>query len=71
VLTPVTILSSPTGATIFVDGYPAGRTPAVVKLLPGQYKLTLKAGGFPEYSQQIIVEPGQIRSFGVALDGSK
>jgi hypothetical protein len=67
----VTVLSKPDGAAIFVDGYPAGRTPAVVKLVPGKYKLTLKAEGFPEYSQQITVGPGQVSSFGVALDGSK
>jgi len=70
-LTSLTVLSTPAGATILVDGYPAGRTPAVVKLVPGTYKLTLKAGGFPDYSQQVTVEPGQVRSFGVALDGSK
>jgi PEGA domain len=71
VLTPVTVLSKPAGASILVDGYPAGVTPAVVKLLPGTYKLTLKAPGCPEYSQQITVESGQVRSFGVALEGSK
>jgi hypothetical protein len=70
-LTSVTVLSKPAGALILVDGYQAGYTPAVVKLVPGKYKLTLKAEGFPDYSQQIIVEPGQVRSFGVALDGSK
>jgi hypothetical protein len=70
-LTSVTVLSKPAGAAIFVDNYPAGRTPAVVKLVPGKYKLTLKAEGFPDYSQQITVEPGQVSSFGVALDGSK
>jgi hypothetical protein len=67
----LTVLSQPAGATILVDGYLAGRTPAVVKLVPGTYKLTLKAQGFPDYSQQITVDPGQVRSFGVALDGSK
>ena len=70
-LTSVTVLSKPAGALILVDGYQAGYTPAVVKLVPGKYKLTLKAEGFPDYSQQIIVEPGQVRSFGVALEGSK
>jgi hypothetical protein len=67
----VTVLSKPAGALILVDGYRAGYTPAVVKLVPGKYKLTLKAEGFPAYSQQISVEPGQMSSFGVALDGSK
>jgi hypothetical protein len=70
-LTSVTVLSKPAGALILVDGYHAGYTPAVVKLVPGKYKLTLRAEGFPAYSQQITVEPGQMSSFGVALDGSK
>ena len=65
------MLSKPAGATILVDGYLAGGTPAVVNLVPGTYKLTLKAEGFPNYSQQITVDPGQVRSFGAALDGSK
>jgi hypothetical protein len=70
-LCPITVLSKPAGANIFVERTSAGRTPAVLKLQPGTYKLTLKAEGFPDYSQQITVEPGQVRSFGVALDGSK
>ena len=70
-LTSLTVLSKPAGALILIDGYHAGYTPAVVKLVPGTYKLTLKAAGLPDYSQQITVEPGQVRSFGVALDGSK
>jgi len=70
-LTPVTVLSKPAGARIFVDGYPAGVTPSVVKLQAGTYKLTLQADGFPAYSQQITVELGHVSSFGVALDGSK
>ena len=56
---------------MLTDGYPAGRTPAVVKLVPGKYKLTLQAQGYPDYSQQITVEPGQVRSFGIAMDASK
>lgn len=70
-LTSVTVLSKPAGARISVDGYPAGVTPAVVKLVPGTYKLTLQAEGFAAYTQQITVEPGQVSSFGVALDTSK
>jgi hypothetical protein len=70
-LVDVTILSQPPGATIFVNGTGAGITPAVVKLQPGTYKVTLKASGHESYTQQITVEPGQVRSFGVALESSK
>jgi hypothetical protein len=33
--------------------------------------LTLQAPGLPAYTQQIDVEAGQVRSFGVALETSK
>jgi serine/threonine-protein kinase len=36
-LSSITILSQPSGASVYVDGYPAGRTPTVVKLKPGTY----------------------------------
>jgi hypothetical protein len=70
-LCSITIVSKPSGAAIFVDGIPAGVTPSIVKLQPGTYKLTLKAQGLAAYSQELVVEPGQVRSFGVVLDGSK
>lgn len=70
-LTSVMVLSKPSGARIFVDGYPAGMTPGLVKLVPGNYKLTLQAEGYPPYTQQITVEPGQVSSVGVALDTGK
>lgn len=70
-LASVTVISRPAGAIISVDGYFAGRTPAVVKLMPGTYTMTLKADGLPSYSQKIVVEPGQVRSFGVVLDSDK
>ena len=70
-LCPVTILSQPADAAILVDGYPAGRTPSVIKLMPGSYKVTLQAQGYPAYTQQIVVEAGQVRSFGVALDAAR
>jgi hypothetical protein len=70
-LVPITVISKPAGARISVDGYPAGFTPSIVKLMPGTYKLTLQADGLPAYTQQITVEPGQVRSFGVVLDTPK
>ena len=70
-LTPVTIMSRPIGARIYIDGYPAGVTPAVVKLIPGTYKLTLVADGLPLYTQQITVDPGEVSSVGVSLNESK
>jgi hypothetical protein len=70
-LVSVTILSQPPGASIYVESTNAGVTPAVLKLQPGTYKVTLKAPGRESYTQQITVEPGQVRSFGVAMVASK
>lgn len=70
-LNSVTITSTPAGARIFVDGYTAGLTPNVVKLASGTYKLRLEASGYETYTQQITVQPGQVASFAVVLNGSK
>src|SRR5689334_10833180 len=58
-LVPVTIMSDPAEAWIAVEAAPSGRTPAVLKLSPGQYRLQVKAVGFETWDQEITVLPGQ------------
>jgi PEGA domain len=67
----VTVLSQPAGAHIWIDSIPVGRTPTVVKLPAGTYNLTIAVGGYRAYTQQITVETGQVRSFGVALEPAR
>jgi hypothetical protein len=66
-LMSVKVDSSPAEAFVEVDGYPAGRTPANVKLVKGEYTLKLSKPGFQVWSQKIIVEPGKAQSLGIAL----
>jgi hypothetical protein len=55
----VTFTSVPPGASIQVELSPAGRTPAVVKLQPRDYRVTLTLKGYESWSQRITVGAGQ------------
>lgn len=63
----LTFTSQPPGASVTVDGYVAGRTPTLVKLLPGTYTVTVHASGFQPWTQKLTVEPGETRKLGVEL----
>jgi hypothetical protein len=53
-------LSSNPNASIYIDGEPAGRTPATLSLKPGQHDLRLIAKTFEEWTRRIVVtEDGQ------------
>jgi hypothetical protein len=56
-MVPVTISSTPPGATVSFWGQPAGKTPVVAKLLPGTY--TLQITGVGSWTGDIVVEPGK------------
>lgn len=56
-MVPVTINSTPGGATVSFWGQPAGKTPVVTKLLPGTY--TVQISGAGTWTGDIIVEPGK------------
>ncbi len=56
-MVPVTISSTPVGATVSFWGQPAGKTPVVTKLLPGTY--TVQISGAGTWTGDIIVEPGK------------
>ena len=58
-LVPVTINSTPNGALVSFWGQPAGKTPLVTKLMPGDYTMSIKASGLPTWSETFIVEPGK------------
>ncbi|MBZ5625893.1 MAG: PEGA domain-containing protein [Acidobacteriia bacterium] len=66
-LISVSVESSPSDALVEVDGYPAGRTPANVKLAKGEYILKVSKPGFQAWSQRITVEPGKDKSIGITL----
>jgi hypothetical protein len=56
-MVPVTISSTPPGATVSFWGQPAGKTPVVTKLLPGTY--TVVISGVGSWTGDIVVEPGK------------
>ncbi len=54
------LVAGPTGATITLDGRPAGTTPTVIDGVPtGSHTVEIRAQGLPPYSQQVLVLAGQ------------
>lgn len=66
----VSITSSPEGAAAYVDrpsGKPAGKTPVVLTLSPGEHVIFLRAPGHRDQQQVISVRPGKITTATVTL----
>lgn len=56
----VTVVTTPPGATISIDGTPQpGETPTTVKLPPGPHKITLVAAGFEPKEVDVDVKGGE------------
>jgi|SRR5579863_6592904 len=55
----VTFISTPRGATVFLWGQTAGRTPVTTKLGPGTYTVQMTSSGLPDWTREIEVEPGK------------
>jgi serine/threonine protein kinase len=59
----LSVLSTPAGATIRIDGKDRPeKTPAMLKLAPGQYKLEVLKEGLPAQSSEIVVRNGAIQT---------
>lgn len=58
-ISQVAITSDPSGAEVLIDDQPKGEiTPTTIKLPEGKkVKLTLRAPGYLEYSQDVLVQP--------------
>jgi hypothetical protein len=56
-LAAVQLRSNP-NAGIFVDDESAGRTPAELRLKPGEHDLKLVAPSFEDWTRRVVVEPG-------------
>ncbi len=54
----VRVASAPEGASIIVNGEPAGRAPRVLTLGPGEYTLTVAAPSYEDWTQEISVAEG-------------
>jgi len=56
-LTPVNVSSDPAGADIFLDGAFVSSTPALLRLHPATYKVTVKLSGYAEWEREVKVLP--------------
>ncbi len=65
-LMDVMVTSVPPGARIEVERIPAGQTPAIAKLQPGEYQLKL-ALGLNIWEQKITVRSGQVNTLTIVL----
>jgi serine/threonine protein kinase len=54
--------SSPSGATVLIDGQDRGKTPATIRLPAGQHRLTVVLNGDLRAEQTVMVEGDQIVS---------
>jgi hypothetical protein len=60
----VAIASTPAGASILLDGEPAGTTPATIEVLQGERELSLQLPGFAQESRSISAEAGIAQDLG-------
>lgn len=64
----LSILSVPSGASVSVDGRPAGRTPLQLSgLTAGEHRLTLVKDGYLENGRRVRLEDGQSHALRVRL----
>ncbi|MEM1034701.1 MAG: PEGA domain-containing protein [Myxococcota bacterium] len=66
-LQQLTIRSSPSGATLFVDGEARGVTPWTGDLVPGRHELSLRRDGFRRHDEVIELAKLEARDVAIAL----
>jgi hypothetical protein len=66
-LLPVAIASDPIGARIEIENIDSGRTPAIVKLQPGEYRVTLTLPGYETWQEKFTVSAGTPGALAAAM----
>ena len=66
----LTVLSSPVGATVAVDGTPVGVTPWTGELNPGKHKLLLTYRGYTDERRAIVLSATEPRDIDLQLEQS-
>jgi hypothetical protein len=62
------IVSTPSGADIFVDNIFRGYTPSTItEIDPGQHQILLKYTGYTDYSGTASVSPGQTTPLAIGM----
>ena len=55
------VRSTPTGALVWIDGKPAGKTPLLVALDAGKYQIELRGSRMATAKQEIVLKPNESR----------
>jgi hypothetical protein len=66
-LLPVAIASDPAGARIEIETMYSGKTPAVVKLQPGEYRVSLTLSGYETWEGRLKVVAGEPAALAAAM----
>jgi tetratricopeptide (TPR) repeat protein len=66
----LTVLSSPVGATVTVDGTPVGVTPWTGELSPGKHKLLLTYRGYTDERRAVVLSATEPRDINLQLEQS-
>ena len=65
------IVSTPSGAEIYIDNLFEGYTPATpANIAPGQHQVLLKSTGYVDYSQTVTVNPGQTTPLAISMQSA-
>lgn len=64
---PLTLKSSPSGATVKLNTRIAGKTPMTLKLAPGTYKVTVSRPGYVTVTRTVVVKAGKAASLNLTL----
>ncbi|MDD1719699.1 MAG: PEGA domain-containing protein, partial [Methanoregulaceae archaeon] len=68
----VNVVSTPSGANIWIDGTYMGSTPRLVGgLFPGSHQVVLRKGGYYDYTANTAVSSGQVTQFSAGLSAYK
>lgn len=62
------VFSEPSGADVYIDGRYYGRTPITIQRIPvGRKIVTLKMSGYADWSEDVLIETGQISQVNAVL----
>ena len=67
----INVSSTPIAADLYVDGKLVDQTPAMVDLLIGKHKITIRKEGYADHEQTITVEEGKITDVTATLSEQK
>lgn len=63
----LTVMSTPAGATVTIDGRPVGVTPWTGDLLPGRHRIELSARGYDDKAQEVDLAAHRAQDVNIAL----